>query len=232
MINTLKTREFWLVVIGALAAILKALNVPMVDALIQQYGEVWAGLLVAFVGGKILKDGQVPFVPADAAKTVTPVVGLLLAGSLLWAPSVQAADLSDVVQIYGGVNGAWYDGGEAAFPQDVEIGGNAAVSLSPHLAAVGATYYGFDHSYLRYSVGGRITATDVNDPNFSVGLGLQYHGASQSDLDPSEWAPDASFGWRFAPESLPRLLVVGQGSYGLTSSRVRAILGLRWAIPL
>ena len=156
---------------------------------------------------------------------------MLFAALLLLIPlAAHAADLGDVVHLGAGINGAWFDNGGSVFPADVEVGGNAAASLSPHLSAVAALYYGFDHSYFRYSVGGRMTVTDVDNPDFSVGLGIQYHSASEAALDPSEWCPDASFGWRALPKLAPKLLVVGQSSYGLTSSKARTILGLRWQI--
>ena len=215
--KALRTSEFWLAAALGVAAALESFGVTGAKAVVENAVPVLI-VIAQRILSKTLKPGHVPF-------------QVLLAGSLLvGASSVQAADLSDVVRFYAGVNGAWFDGGDAAFPADVELGGNGRASLSPHLSAVGSAYYGFDHSYARWSVGGRITATDVDDPNFSVGLGLQYHGASQNDLGPQEWAPDASFGWRPSPASLPRLLVVGQGAYGLTSEKVRAILGLRWAL--
>jgi len=157
---------------------------------------------------------------------------IILAAILASVGTASASDLRDVVHFAAGVNGAWFDGNSAAFPSDFEAGGNVAASLSPHLAWVGATYYGFDHSYFRWSTGGRVTVTDVDNKNFSVGLGMQYHGASEAELRPSEWAPDASFGWVIMPDQLPNLLVVGQGSYGLESNQARAIVGLRYKIKL
>lgn len=159
-------------------------------------------------------------------KRLCIVVGLIAA----LGGSAQAADLSDVVRVAAGVNGAWFE--NTAFPADVEVGGNAAASLSPHISVVGAAYYGFDHSYFRWSTGARITVTDPSLPNFGVGLGMQYHGASEAEVRPNEWAADASFGWVPFPETVSRLSVVGNSSYGLESGVVRSILGLRWQFPL
>lgn len=161
-------------------------------------------------------------------------IGIALIASLMvsWLGSADCADLREVVKIGVGVNGYWADGPAVAFPSDFELGGNAAASLSPHLSAVSSVYYGFQHSYVRWSVGARITATDVNNPNFSVGLGTQYVGASETELLPEEWTADCSFGWRVMPETFPRLSVVGLAGYGFTSSRGRAILGARYQIPL
>lgn len=149
-----------------------------------------------------------------------------------WIGQARAADLSEVVKFAAGVNGAWWDGPGTAFPADVEAGGLARASLSPHLSAVGSAWYGFDHSYLRSAVGARATVTDVDDPNFSVGLGIQYHMASESELRPNEWAADASFGWVPSPTKWPNLIVAGTGSYGLRSSKAWATLGLRYAFNL
>ena len=156
---------------------------------------------------------------------------MAIAVALIFTAPAMGADLKDVVKVYAGFNGAWFDGPAVSFPNDFEAGGGASASLSPHLSGVASVYYGFDHSYIRSAVGGRVTATDVNDPDFSVGLGFQYHGGSEPEVGPNEWAPDASFGWRPAPDKMPRLIVVGQGAYGLTSQKVRVIAGLRWAIP-
>ena len=158
---------------------------------------------------------------------------IILAALLLClAVPVHAADLGDVVSVWGGVNGAWFDGPDTAFPADLEVGGNAAASLSPHLSAVGAVYYGFDHSYVRWSAGGRVTVTDVDNKDFSVGLGLQYRGASEAELQPNEWAYDASFGVKPFAAKWPKLSVVGQGWYGIESQRAGAILGLRYMLPI
>lgn len=220
--KALRTSEFWLSAALGVAAALESFGVAGAKVFVENAAPILI-VIAQRILSKTLKPGQVPF----------QVVAAMLGGALLLAPApARAADLSDVVRFYGGVNGAWFDGPEAAFPQDVEVGGNGRASLSKHLSGVGAVYYGFDHSYVRWSVGGRITATDVDNPDFSVGLGIQYHGASQNDLGPGEWAPDASFGWRPSPELYPRLVVVGQGGYGLTSNTVRVILGLRWAIPI
>jgi hypothetical protein len=143
-----------------------------------------------------------------------------------------AADLKDVVRVYGGINGVWFDGPATAFPSDFEGGGRATASLSPHVSVGSSVYYGFRNSYVRWEVGPRITVTDAEDPNFSVGLGAAYHGGSEPSVLPQEWVADASFGWRVAPVAFPRLIVVGQGGYGFTTSRARGILGLRWLIPL
>ena len=147
------------------------------------------------------------------------------------ADDCDGADLSDVVRVYVGGNGTWIDGPATAFPSDFEGGGRAVASLSPHISVGSDVYYGFRNTYIRWSVGPRITVTDVDNRNFSVGLGASYHGGSEASVLPEEWVADASFGWRIAP-SVPRLIVVGQGGYGFTTSKARGILGLRWQLPL
>lgn len=215
--KAIRTSEFWLSLAMGVAAVLERFGVPGAQAVVEK---AWP--IVVVIGQRILskslKPGQVPF----------QVVAALLGGALLAAPAVsRAADLSDVVGIYGAVNGAWTES-----HADLELGGTARASLSPHLSAVGGAVYGFDGSYVRWNVGARFTATDVDDPSFSVGLGIQYHGSSEAISGPrDEWAPDASFGWvPFAEQ--PRLSVVGLACYGLTSESARATLGLRYKFNL
>ena len=158
----------------------------------------------------------------------------ILALLAAWFPAVDdcdGADLGDVVSLYAGVNGTWLDGPAVAFPSDFEAGGRAAASLSPHISVGSSVFYGFRNSYVRWEVGPRITVTDVDNPNFSVGLGASYHGGSEVSVLPEEWIADASFGWR-PSDKFPRFIVIGQGGYGFTTSKARAILGLRWRIPL
>jgi hypothetical protein len=161
------------------------------------------------------------------------LIALVLGLALLVSPTVgRCADLRESVRVYAGFNGAWNDGPETAFPSDFEGGGRATASLSPHISVGSDVYYGFRNSYVRWSVGPRFTVTDAEDKDFSVGLGAAYHGGSEASVLPQEWAADASFGWRVAPEAFPRLIVVGQGTYGFTTSRARGVLGLRWNLPL
>jgi hypothetical protein len=141
------------------------------------------------------------------------------------------ADLADVVHVYGGVNGVWFQGPTTNFPRDLEAGGTASASLSPHISVVSALFYGFDQAYWRWGVGPRITVTDVDDKNFSVGLGASFRGGSQPSILPREWTAEATFGW-VPVASLTRLVVIGEGGYGLTTSKGSALLGLRWKFPL
>lgn len=154
---------------------------------------------------------------------------LILAALLLVAAPVHAQAPS-VVKAAIGANGVWFD--DTAKPSDFELGGNVRASLSPHIAAVGAGYYGFSNSYLRGSAGIRITATDVDNPDFSVGLGMQYNFSSEPSIRPEEWTPDASIGWRPWPAEMPNVILVAQGSYGLDSNTAYVIVGARYALSL
>jgi hypothetical protein len=99
--------------------------------------------------------------------------------------SVQAAGKLSVALA---ANGTWLDGPETPFPKTVELGATAATSLSPHISLVGSGLTSPGEAYVRYAAGARVTATDVNDPNFDVFLGLQYRGGSTAEVGPSEWS--------------------------------------------
>lgn len=147
---------------------------------------------------------------------------------LLLFPAVCHAD--PVFKVFAGANGVWFD--ENAKPSDIEIGGNARASLSEHFSAVGGAYYGFDNSYLRGSLGARLTATDANDPNFSLGLGLGYQACSEPKLRPEEWVTDVSVGWRAWPEKLPKVILIAQGSYGLDQKDAMLVIGARYELQV
>jgi hypothetical protein len=155
---------------------------------------------------------------------------VLVALLLLGIASIATADM--VVNTNLGTNLAWFNGPAVAWPVDFEGGGSASTSLSPHISAVGSAWYGFVNSYARWDIGARITATDVHDPNFNVYLGIKYRGASKAEIGPSEWAPDAGFGWKPFPERWPRIIVGADAGYGLVSSNVISTLALRYSIPL
>lgn len=158
-------------------------------------------------------------------------IGIMLALFLgLCAEAALSAE--PPLHVAAGVNGAWLDGPGSAFPADFEAGGSGWSSLSPHLSAVGSAWYGFAHTYARYDGGLRVTASDVLNPDFNTFLGVGYRGGSKKSVGPNEWAANAGFGWRFAPDTYPDLTVAGVASYGLTSSRVLVSIGLRYAIPI
>lgn len=144
---------------------------------------------------------------------------------LLLFPSIAAAQ-TPVLKAFLGANAIWFN--DEARPTDFEVGATGRASLSKHISGVGAVFYGVDNSYLRGSLGARVTATDVDDPNFSVGLGVQRHFSSEPDIRTEEWAADASIGWRAWPENLPRWILVAQGTYGLSTSEASVLVGVRY----
>jgi len=158
--------------------------------------------------------------------------GLVALLTILLSAPACAATFGQVVRVAVGANGAWLDGAGAAFPVEFEAGGTAATSLSPHISAVGGLHYGFAHSYFRWNGGFRVTATDVDNPDFNVFLGIQYRDASKSAVGPGEWAPEAGFGWRPAPALWPNVVVGGNAGYGLQSNRVVSYLALRYLLPI
>jgi hypothetical protein len=151
---------------------------------------------------------------------------LLLVLMLLAAP---AAAQEKVFAVYGGANVISFDG-VAELPRDFEIGGTGRASLSPHISLVGSTFYGIDNSYLRGTAGVRITATDVDNRDFSVGLGAEYQASSEPDLRPEEWTTTVSLGWRPWPDTQPKLILGAGGFYGLDSNQAGALFAVRYLI--
>jgi hypothetical protein len=153
--------------------------------------------------------------------------------ALLVCAGVASAQLiappEPIFKLYAAANGIWYDG-DPTLPPDFEIGATGRASLSPHISGVGSLYYGFDNSYLRGSAGARITATDVNDPNFSIGVGIQYYFSSENDIRPQEWAPDVAIGWKPWPQTMRRLIVGALGTYGLDSKKALLLAGVRYEL--
>lgn len=145
---------------------------------------------------------------------------------LVWA---SVAGAQALVETAVGVNGIWV--ADEARPADLEVRGNAAASLSPHVAVVGGAYYGFENSYIRSSVGARFTVTDAANANFSVGLGASYHMSSEPAIRPQEWCAEAGVGWRPWP-ALPRVTLVGLGAYGLETSEAHVTLGAVYKLNL
>lgn len=148
----------------------------------------------------------------------------LLVLLMLIAVPVQA---EEVLKLYAGGNVSWPN--SEALPMNYELGANARASLSEHLALVGAAYAGVkDPGYARASFGLRVTATDVNDPNFSIGVGIQRHVSNDGTVRPEEWMTDVSLGWRPMPERFSRVIVGAQAGYGLDTETTYGILALRF----
>lgn len=152
--------------------------------------------------------------------------GLLALGGALERANAQ--ETPKTFAVYGGVNGIWFD--NQSEPADLELGGTLRASLSPHLAGIGSLYYGVDKSYLRSTVGARVTATDVNNRDFSIGFGAAYQSATEPDVRPEEWISEVSLGWRPWPETMPKLVLGAQGQYGLKSNEAAVLLAARWKL--
>lgn len=151
----------------------------------------------------------------------------VLIATLLAVLALPALAAEPVLKAAVGANGLWYDGQVTKSPSDFELGTSARASLSPHISAVGELFYGVNRSYLRASAGPRFTATDADNPNFSIGLGIQYHFSSEASIRPEEWAPDIKLGWRPWPVKAPKVVLNVQSGYGLDSKQVSVLAGAR-----
>lgn len=140
------------------------------------------------------------------------------------------AEPKGLLTLAAGVNGVWPSGADIAFPSAFEAGATASSSLSPHISAVASTFYGFGEEYVRWDAGGRVTATDVDNPDFNIYLGIRYRGGSKASVQPSEWAPDAGFGW--APFQNKNIILGADAGYGLDSKTVLSIVALRYRFPV
>ena len=140
------------------------------------------------------------------------------------------ATANPFARIAVGANGVWFDGPGSAFPADFEASVNTSASLSPHISAVGSAAYGFSNSYVRGDAGFRVTATDVESPDFNVYLGIRYRAGSKDAVRPNEWAPDAGFGWKPNPKAWPNLVLGADAGYGLQSNRVLTYVAVRYLI--
>lgn len=141
------------------------------------------------------------------------VLGCLSLLLLLSVPT--HADPWSAASIGVGAGGGWLaQAGEKSIG-NFEAVGKGALSLTPHVSLVGGISYGFQDSYLRGSVGGRITATDVNDRTFSVGIGISKHFASEQGFSLDEWAGEAAIGWK--PFQSSQFIVTALAARGLDS---------------
>lgn len=142
----------------------------------------------------------------------------LLITSVLFVLAVVVAPVSaePIVKVYGGANLIGYDG---AIPSDFEAGVTARASLQPHVSLVGASFYGFERDDIRTTAGFRLTASDVDNPNFSVGVGMQYQIG-----DGSEWQGETSIGWK---PGIGEFVLGAQGFYGLKSNAAGALIAVR-----
>ena len=155
----------------------------------------------------------------------------IILAALLAATAAQAQETYPAAKVFGlalGASGVWYDAAGADNPSDVELGVHARASLSPHISAVGSGAYGLDNQYVTAAGGVRVTATDVKDRTFSIGIGIQYRWYDDELFAPAEWEPDVAVGWK--PWEDAPVIVTGTGAYGLDSERPRATLGVRYRL--
>jgi len=149
---------------------------------------------------------------------------------MLLGCTAQAAPKTGLLTVAAGVNGAWLSEASVNTFPAVELGGTASSSLSPHISLVGSGFYGLADQYVRYTAGGRVTATDTTNPNFNVFLGVVYRGGDRPAVQPNEWAPEAGFGWK--PNPTWPLVVGADAGYGLDSHNVLSYVALRYVLPL
>jgi hypothetical protein len=155
--------------------------------------------------------------------------GLIAAAFLLAMLAGNVDAQVPIFKVYGGANAVWFNGPDG-LPSDFELGGTARASLSPHISLVGSGFWGLDKSYTIGRGGVRITATDVNDPNFSVGIGAEYQVSTKQDIRPEEWIYTASLGFKPWPQVYPRLIIGAQGAYGSESQQGSLILAARFLL--
>lgn len=146
--------------------------------------------------------------------------GVVVLAAPAWAEPVPA--------FYVGANAVWFNAD--ATPSDFEVGGTARASLSPHISAVGSAFYGTNHSYLVGEVGVRVTATDVNNKDFSIGIGLEYQASSAPELRPEEWLGKVVIGYRPWPAEMPAVTIGAGAQYGLTTTENGAFAAVRYRI--
>lgn len=151
---------------------------------------------------------------------------LLLAAALAAHPK---AGWSATLGLAVGGQGAWFDDGGHEPQRDLEATGRAALSITPHISAVGGIAYGFMESYVRGSVGARATVTDATNKSFSIGIGFARHFESEpGQLD--EWAGEAAIGWK--PLTTSDILITAAAAYGLDSGRRMVTAGVVFPVTI
>ena len=155
------------------------------------------------------------------------IVAVLLSALALCPARADAASAWQALSVGIGGGGVWVDEGVGPSFRDVEAGASASVSLTPHVSVVGGATYGVDRAYVRGSGGVRLTATDVNDPTFSVGIGVSRHYVSEPGSGLDEAAAEAAVGWK--PLTNSRILLTGLAAVGLDTGR--RIFSARVVVP-
>ena len=148
----------------------------------------------------------------------------IIAALVLWVSPVAA---EEVVKIHAGANVVWFD--DMAKPSDVELGGTVGASLSQHISIVGGAWFGIDKSYLRGTVGPRITVSDPANKDLSIGLGFEYQASSEPVTRSEEWTGLATIGLRPWPQ-VPQVVIGAQAGYGMDTGDASLLVGVRYRI--
>lgn len=163
----------------------------------------------------------------NVAVAILAVCALALAAAFLPALAAESP-----VHFAAGVNGAWMDGADASLPADLEAGGTAWSSLSPHFSLTAAAFYGFSNSYIRWQTDWRASMTDVDNPNLNTYAGIRLRGGSTRTVGPTEWAPVVGVGWRPLPDTYDNLTIGADAGYGIDSQKLLLTLAGRWEFRL
>lgn len=154
------------------------------------------------------------------------IAAVLLSALALCPFRADAASVWSAMSVGIGGQAVWVDDGNEPAFRDAEATGRASLGVTPHVNVVGGISYGVDKSYLRGSGGVRITATDVNDPNFSIGIGISRHYQSEPGAGLDEAAGEAAIGWK--PFASSRVILTGLAAYGLDTGRRVFSAGVVW----
>jgi hypothetical protein len=149
---------------------------------------------------------------------------LLLLTALTGSALAAGSPPGDAFSIGVGLQGRWLDQGDTETNSDLEAAGNGAFSLTPHVSVTGGVAFGFQGSYFREQADVRITATDVNDPNFNIWLGAGRYWSKDLNDGLDEWAGKAGIGYRL-PTTAP-LIVGATAAYGFDTERRQVTLAL------
>ncbi len=150
--------------------------------------------------------------------------------SVVFVASAGAASIWDAASLGIGGQGVWVDEGGVPGFRDAEGIVRAAIGVTPHVNIVGGVGYGVDKSYLRGSGGVRLTATDVSDRTFSIGIGISRHYTSEPGAGLDEAAGEGAIGWK--PFSSSRVTLTGLAVYGIDTGRRIFSVGLPWLSTL
>jgi len=228
-----------LAVWGGMEAKLDPMSIAGQAAIAFAYVQAFYWTIVAPVASSsnpIIPANPPPTGSAPRPATIALVLAMLgvLAAGLAFGQSSPAP--AKVFAAYIGGNANWTDGvGKVEWEPET----SARASLSPHISLVGSGAYGARAKSWRYAGGIRITATDENDPNFSIGIGAQYHGSDSKGFKPDEWKPDVTIGMRpwpivagQRPSLLNNIIFILRGWVGIDSKVPGGIVGARYKLPL